>query len=95
MERVLAKILEEIVVNDINYNIRYNLIIKAMFIVHELGIKDPVYKVGFRCDDWPVVILHLPQGQISWHMQPDTIDYDGHSTEEKNDRICAFIKANS
>lgn len=59
--------------------------------------------------DWPVLTLDTPQGQMSWHIAPRDIGlfqhvrraaddqaaaaYDGHSTEDKHDRIRARIYA--
>lgn len=49
--------------------------------------------------DWAVVIVNLPTGQASWHVSPDDMDlfahvartdvntWDGHSTEEKYQRL--------
>ena len=82
-----AKILQDIKYNDTNYDIRYNLIIKAMTLAAECG-----YNIGFRVDEsgWPIVIIHLDEGQISWHMPPDNTNYDGHDTDEKYKRIDLF-----
>lgn len=53
------------------------------------------YETGLRCDDnWPVAIIHLPEGQVSWHIEPDSIGFDGHSTEEKYARIDRYINNN-
>lgn len=86
----LSNILQKIKENDQNYEIRYELIIKAMYYATEIG-----YETGLRCDNqnnWPVAIIHLPEGQVSWHMEPDKIEYDGHSTEEKYNVIGNYIK---
>lgn len=53
--------------------------------------------------DWPVVMLHTPAGQLSWHIGPGDVDlfdhmtpllhgpeWDGHSTDEKYARIRAL-----
>lgn len=58
--------------------------------------------------DWAVVIIELPTGQASWHVAPDDIDlftrvtpseintWDGHTTEEKYDRLTlATLKASN
>lgn len=54
--------------------------------------------------DWPVVYIELPNGQVSWHFGPDDLDliedfprssevvWDGHTNEEKYDRIREFVK---
>jgi hypothetical protein len=52
--------------------------------------------------DWPVLFVTLPTGQVSWHVSPDDLDlfdhvtvghatWDGHSTDEKNDRIRRYV----
>lgn len=57
---------------------------------HEGGVWD---------DDWRnVVCIHLPSGQVSWHIPDRELelfahlamkedDYDGHDTEEKYERL--------
>jgi hypothetical protein len=49
--------------------------------------------------DWPVLYVQTPEGQLSWHVSPDDLDlfghlavvpgvqWDGHSTEEKYERL--------
>ena len=61
-------------------------------------------KVGWRMDPeepgWPVLFIELPTGQVSWHipeaeavnlMLPYQQEWDGHTTEEKRERIGDFI----
>lgn len=87
-QRRLADILQDIKKNDTNYDVRYNLIIKAMCLASKCE-----YKVGFRVDEenkWPIAVIHLPEGQLSWHMAPDDISYDGHTNDEKFTRIDQF-----
>lgn len=62
------------------------------------------YSVRVNIDDpdWPVVIINLPQGQISYHVPQDEMigeypmDYndswDGHDLELKRKRIDDFLK---
>jgi hypothetical protein len=62
------------------------------------------HTVGYRIDedeDWPVVYAETPVGQIAWHVPreelPDWLDrneleYDGHTTEEKHERVQAFAQ---
>jgi hypothetical protein len=57
--------------------------------------------------DWAVVIVDLPTGQASWHVSPDDMDlfrhvrradvntWDGHSTEEKYQRLDRATEAAS
>ena len=72
-----------------DYDRRYDLIIDAIFLSRLVG-----YKVGFRFDpsnpDWPVVVIELPTGQVSWHMPEHPNIWDGHTTEEKFERIEAY-----
>lgn len=85
----LSDTLKQIKENDKNYEIRFELIIKAMYYANIIG-----YETGLRCDNnWPVAIIHLPEGQVSWHMEPDSIEYDGHSIEEKYKRIDQYINS--
>ena len=51
--------------------------------------------------DWPVIYIQTPAGQLSWHLSPDDLDlfdhvirvtpesitWDGHTTEEKYRRL--------
>jgi hypothetical protein len=52
---------------------------------------------GIRIDmaepDWPVAYIELPQGQITYHLACHDVAWDGHTTEEKNQRIRQFIDA--
>jgi hypothetical protein len=50
-------------------------------------------------EEWAVVWADLPSGQVGWHVPmelvPDWLpkrdpEYDGYSTEEKNDRLAEF-----
>jgi hypothetical protein len=50
-------------------------------------------------DNWPIVMVKTPAGQMGWHLAPNdvdlfdhvvferTVDWDGHSTEEKYRRV--------
>jgi len=64
------------------------------------------YKVGLKVDpkepDWPVLMIDLPTGQVGWHLPKDEIigqwpeyegEWDGHSLEEKRNRLAEFIKS--
>lgn len=53
--------------------------------------------------DWHVVYVQLPTGQASWHISPadrdlfahvlgPAGDWDGHTTEEKYERIRALVE---
>jgi hypothetical protein len=84
--------LREAVRNDTNYEERYYSVIHAMSHATAIG-----YKVGIRIDpnepEWPVVYIELPTGQVSWYMPQHEKEYDGHSTEEKFERIKRFIES--
>lgn len=60
--------------------------------------------IGFTDEgepDWPVVTIESPYGQMTWHVSPDDVDlfdflpedetalWDGHTTEEKYERLRA------
>ena len=55
-------------------------------------------------DEWAVVWLELPYGQVSWHIpremaeqlvtRNDNYEYDGHSREEKNDTLTSWVADN-
>jgi hypothetical protein len=58
-----------------------------------IGYTDP------KCPDWAVITVQLPTGQCSWHIAPSDMDlfthvrpmtgstWDGHTTEEKYQRL--------
>ena len=94
-EQALAYVLNEIVEQDTNHDARYRLVFEAMCVALEIG-----YKAGIRIDpnepEWPVVYIELPDlGQVSWHMPQLPQEWDGHSTEEKFDRIRQFSEAHN
>lgn len=86
LEQEFHKTLLQIVENDLNYDVRYGLVLKAMYLANVLG-----HEVGIRIDpyepNWPVVYIELPAGQVSWHMPKHDRPWDGHNTEEKHERI--------
>jgi hypothetical protein len=50
-------------------------------------------------EKWAVVWAQLPTGQVGWHVPRDMVpdhfpmcdpEYDGYTTEEKNDRLAEF-----
>ncbi len=62
------------------------------------------WKVGLRVDqkepDWPVLMIDLPTGQVSWHLPKDEVigqfpeydrSWDGHDLDMKRKRMEAFI----
>lgn len=40
---------------------------------------------------WPVVVIKLPTGEVAWHCKAFDGAYDGHSTEEKYERIKKYV----
>ncbi|MGH8558620.1 MAG: hypothetical protein ACRESZ_14405 [Methylococcales bacterium] len=61
-------------------------------------------EVGLRIDpdepEWPVLMIDLPTGQVGWHLKKQDLigfwpeyekEWDGHSLQEKRDRMAAFI----
>ena len=73
-----------------DYGKRYSLILEAVQVADRLG-----FQAGFRIDpdepEWPVALIELPQGQVSWHMPQFHESWDGHDNVEKTERIKAFI----
>ncbi len=66
--------------------------------------------IGFTDEaepNWAVVMVYLPTGQCAWHVAPDDMDlfqhvrregtdlWDGHTTEQKYERINAYTLANA
>lgn len=53
-------------------------------------------------EGWAVVYVTLPEGQMSWHVPEELIpedlprvvseEYDGHTPEQKNDRLTDYIR---
>ncbi len=73
----LCKILEAIELNYTNYDVRFNLVLEALLEARKLN-----FECGFRVDtnepNWPVIVIYLPDiGEISWHMPPSNIKFDG------------------
>lgn len=52
------------------------------------------YQAGFRFDpaepERPVAFIELPTGQVSWHLAQHPVAWDGHTTEQKHERIAAY-----
>lgn len=92
----LRVILEAIVMADRadppQYDVRNVLVVQALGVAVATGIP-----AGIRLDasepEWPVVYFELPTGQVSWHLPEHPQEYDGHSTEEKNRRVIAYVEA--
>lgn len=63
-----------------------------------------VYGADPGAPDWPVLFVDLPTGQVSWHIAPRDIDlfkhvtvgtgtWDGHTIDEKYERLDAHTRA--
>lgn len=91
LEKELAVLLQEIVVNDSNYEFRNKLILMALVSALHLG-----YLGGIGTDPeepgWPVIFIDLPAGQISWHIPEYQKSWDGHTTAMKMHRIEEYVK---
>ena len=69
----------------------------AMRLGYPVGVADDPEESG-----WPVLLIRLPTGQVSWHYSEDDAkkyldhvprranDWDGHNTEEKYRRVEAM-----
>jgi hypothetical protein len=72
-----------------DYERRYHAVLMAMYWAAAGGLR-----TGIRIDtadpEWPVVYIELPTGQVSWHMPQHPIEWDGHDTATKYERISAW-----
>lgn len=88
----LKELLTLIELYDEAYDRRYGLVLDAMALAHRLKLQ-----AGVRIDpedtEWPVAFIELPTGQVSWHIPPHPVEWDGHTTEEKYNRIRGFVHA--
>ncbi len=61
------------------------------------------YQTGIRNreDEWSILYIDLPTGQVSWHIPKDEIaayfpdypgEWDGHDLREKRDRLRQFLE---
>ena len=95
LEPTIDRLLEAIVKNDTNYDLRnmYTYLLLAFAKVYG-------WECGIRCDienpDWPVITFKLPNngGEISWHVEQAGYEYDGHTTPEKFKRIKKYLRKN-
>ena len=62
------------------------------------------YRVGIRKrnDEWPILYVDLPTGQVSWHIPKGEVaayfpdypgEWDGHNVAEKRERLRQFLEA--
>lgn len=77
-----------------NYDVRNNLIWELLAVAKHLN-----FECGIRIPDdcnpeeWLVVYIILPNvGQVAWHVPNKQLEYDGHTTKEKYERIKRFFK---
>lgn len=75
-----------------SYDDRNRCIIKAMWLALKCGFAAGV-RIDWQEHEWPVAFIELPQGQVSWHLPRHGQAWDGHTNDEKNARIQAFITA--
>jgi hypothetical protein len=94
LKEVLRNIDQIDTVQGGDYDRREKLVMAAMYEARMAG-----FECGYRIDpvepEWPVAYIELPTGQCSWHMPQHSKPYDGHSTEEKYERIREWINGSS
>jgi hypothetical protein len=86
------------------YEDRNTLVEAFAHAAHSLGF-EACYYVH---DEWAVIVVELPTGQVSWHVRPDPSNipdwlperdgehvFDGHSRDEKNERLRQFARRNA
>lgn len=72
------------------YSIRNRLVLQALGVATTAGFTTGV-SVDPSEPDYPVVVtIHLPTGQVTWHL-PSWPDWDGHDTPEKYRRINEYL----
>lgn len=87
----LRRILAAIELHDLDYTVRYGLVLRALVQAHAAGLTagigwDEHGLPGYRA----VVYIELPAGQVSWHLPEHPQGWDGHSTELKYSRCRAL-----
>lgn len=96
IEKDLADTLSLIEKHDTDYDIRYQLVLKAMYLSASLG-----YVTGIRMDDdaedehnkWWVAFIILPNGigEISWHNPTIKSVFSGYDVTEKYLRCAKYM----
>lgn len=85
------RLIQDIVFAEGDYENRNGMVIDALGYARYIGIS-----AGIRIDpdepEWPVVFIELPTGQVSWHVPQHDVPWDGHTTEEKYQRIKEFCE---
>ena len=83
------------------YAIRNDMIYKAVhyarmaFLTAGFKIHTPVSEIVENGWDekWGVVAyIVLPTGQVSWHIEAPDVSFDGHTYEDKHERISKFMQ---
>ncbi len=87
MTHTLKMILQDVELNETNYEARNTLVYLALGTAAGMGLK-----VGIRVDDgWPVICIELPTGEVSWHHKPYEVPFSGYDTAEKYRRIREYV----
>jgi hypothetical protein len=74
--------------NETNYGPRTMLVYEALAVAVKLGYPCGIRKLKKEEDTgWPVVVIELPTGEVSWHCEATSLEFDGYDTEEKYRRI--------
>lgn len=91
LAKVLRRLEELETASEIDYAQRNRLVLVAAGLASIVGLE-----VGIGPDaaepNWPVVYVELPTGQVSWHLPQHGRPWDGHSTEDKHQRIREFVE---
>lgn len=85
------------------YTDRNQLALAFLKTLQDKDIETGYYNDPDTSEEWRVVYAELPQGQISYHVPTELIEeydfleekeecWDGHTTEEKRDRLEEFIQ---
>lgn len=87
---LLSEKLHTILAAGDNYPLRNSRIISAVNLAQRAG-----YPAGFRVapEDprWVEALIELPTGQVSWLLPQHVHVWDGHTPEQRTERINAFL----
>ncbi len=90
LEAELAHVL--LAIKEADASTRYGLILKALALANMCG-----YQAGIQVDarepQWPLAVIELPNGQVSFALPQHVRAFDGHTTEDKYRRIAEFMKS--
>lgn len=86
---------------DLVYSQRNTAVFLCLALAKKCGMNVGIARDFNASEDWPVVYIDLPHGQVSWHVKRDEANvfaipeyrrrWDGHNAEKKNARIDGFI----